>query len=84
MPNKRPNLYIPKALRHMPLFVSSPRASAMTYTPHCSNDRFNHQVGVKNIVLAVNYRADVMEKFLREYEEKVRLVMIGYATLTVR
>jgi NDP-sugar pyrophosphorylase family protein len=29
------------------------------------------QVGVKNIVLAVNYRADVMEKFLREYEEKV-------------
>jgi NDP-sugar pyrophosphorylase family protein len=29
------------------------------------------QVGVKNIVLAVNYRADVMEKFLKEYEEKV-------------
>lgn len=35
------------------------------------------QVGVKNIVLAVNYQADVMTKFLKEYEEKVLMRVLS-------
>lgn len=61
--------------RLRPLTLSLPKPMV----PFANKPMVVHQmeelakVGVKNIVLAVNYRADIMEKFLKEYEEKLNV-----------
>ncbi|KNC79663.1 mannose-1-phosphate guanyltransferase beta [Sphaeroforma arctica JP610] len=59
--------------RLRPLTLTLPKPMV----PFCNEPMVVHQmtalakVGVKHIILAVNYRADIMENFCRQYEERL-------------